>query len=341
MELNEISLYYSATSIRHFPIYLKKCVVDEKDMFVNCPIHGEWGLPQTIIDDSCIITNPCIVDITYISLIESIEYHVIVEINEIEFAEIYKKAITATAKIEPILLIGFAPNGFVNLWMYNADLCNKLKISSIIKEKKIIDVKQNNDVLRIHSNYIEFDEEYRLYLENRDLINYPQTHKYEYLYAYKFLFTTKKLDGIKLSASLFDNESEGFSIDYIKNKCFCGSVKTFNIDDFDKYQKAGAPEKIVTKWSLGESEYSAYFWFNEDDIFSIFDKFWGIHREFSGDMLFYINSDEPEIELYLNRYGLQCPIKLNRKCYQLIVFKDGFELFRSENFDQRVGAWIW
>lgn len=339
MELKDISLYCSATSNRHFPIYVEKCVIDEKELFVNCPIQGEWGVPQTIFDEGFIVKNPRVIDLIYISLLESIEYHVKVEIDKKGFIEIYKKTIVASAGQEPILVLGFAPFGVISLWLYNANVCNKLIISSTIKEKKNLDINQNKDILRIHSNYIEFDNEYSFYCENSDLIRHSLVHKYEHLYNYRYLFTTKRLDGIKLSSSLFD--TEGFSVEYIKAKRFCGSIKTFNIDDFDTYQKAGVPEKITIKWTLGDSVYSAYLWFNEDDIFSVFDKIWGTHREISADILFYINSVEPEMELYLNRYGLHSPFKLNRKCYQLIAFKDGFELFRSENYDQSVGAWMW
>lgn len=43
----------------------------------------------------------------------------------------------------------------------------------------------------------------------------------------------------------------------------------------------------------------------------------------------------------LYRYGLRKPVIIPESAYQLTVFKSGFENFRSENYNQPTGAWIW
>ena len=46
-------------------------------------------------------------------------------------------------------------------------------------------------------------------------------------------------------------------------------------------------------------------------------------------------------ELALFRYGLKEPVVIPEEAYQLLVFKNRFEDFRSPNYDQPRGAWIW
>lgn len=53
------------------------------------------------------------------------------------------------------------------------------------------------------------------------------------------------------------------------------------------------------------------------------------------------DSESNKYELALYRYELKEPQVISESAYQLLVLKDKFEYYRSENYNQPKGAWIW
>ncbi len=59
------------------------------------------------------------------------------------------------------------------------------------------------------------------------------------------------------------------------------------------------------------------------------------------DFIFRMDIEHSRYELALYRYGLKEPLIVPQETYQLLVFKNKFEHYRSENYNQERGAWIW
>lgn len=73
----------------------------------------------------------------------------------------------------------------------------------------------------------------------------------------------------------------------------------------------------------------------------ILEKFYGAHPETKADFIIKIDAENKKYELALYRQGLKEPVVIPESAYQLIVFKNKFEDYRSENYNQPRGAWIW
>ena len=129
--------------------------------------------------------------------------------------------------------------------------------------------------------------------------------------------------------------------DYIEEKLFDGTHDKLNNGNLLKYHQAGKPKKLAIKWHIGKSEYSAYFWFEEEPIREVFDKFYGAHPDTKTDFIIRIDAENKKYELALYRYGLKEPQIIPENVYQLLVFKNKFEDYRSDNYNQERGAWIW
>lgn len=129
--------------------------------------------------------------------------------------------------------------------------------------------------------------------------------------------------------------------DYIEEKLFDGTHDKLNNGNLLKYHQAGKPKKLAIKWHIGKSEYSAYFWFEEEPIREVFDKFYGAHPDTKTDFIIRIDAENKKYELALYRYGLKEPQVIPENVYQLLVFKNKFEDYRSDNYNQERGAWIW
>lgn len=129
--------------------------------------------------------------------------------------------------------------------------------------------------------------------------------------------------------------------DYIEEKLFDGTHDKLNNGNLLKYHQAGKPKKLAIKWHIGKSEYSVYFWFEEEPIREVFDKFYGAHPDTKTDFIIRIDAENKKYELALYRYGLKEPQVIPENVYQLLVFKNKFEDYRSDNYNQERGAWIW
>ena len=130
-------------------------------------------------------------------------------------------------------------------------------------------------------------------------------------------------------------------LDYVEEALYDGTHDKLHDGGLLNYHEAGKPKKLAVKWHIKKSEYTAYFWFEDEAIRAVFDKFYGIHLDTKTDFVIHIDPEKKKYERALYRYGMNEPKPISEDAYKLIVFKNKFEHFRSDNYDQPRGAWIW
>lgn len=108
-----------------------------------------------------------------------------------------------------------------------------------------------------------------------------------------------------------------------------------------EYHKAGKPKKLAVKWHMEKSDYSAYFWFDEEGMREVFHLFYADYPESKTDFLIRIDVEQKKYELSLYKEGLRESQVIPINVYQVLVFKNQIEDYRSENYNQEPGAWIW
>lgn len=140
---------------------------------------------------------------------------------------------------------------------------------------------------------------------------------------------------------LNDSQKSDCDIRTFFDALYDGTHNKLNDGSLMKYHEAGIPKKLALKWHIKKSDYSAYFWFEDEEICTIFNKFYGQHPDTKTDFIIHIDPINKKYELSLYRYGLKQPVIIPESAYQLIVFKSGFENYRSDNYNQPTGAWIW
>ena len=130
-------------------------------------------------------------------------------------------------------------------------------------------------------------------------------------------------------------------VDNVEDVLFDGRYHKEHDGKLFNYHKAGRPRKLALRWHIKTTEFSAYLWFEDEAIRSSFEKFYGTHRDTKVDFIIRIDPEKNKYELALYRYGLKEPVVIGEDAYQMIVFKNKFEHYRSKNYDQPTGAWIW
>ncbi len=160
-------------------------------------------------------------------------------------------------------------------------------------------------------------------MENKTFVNF--------VYRYSVLFNTSN------SA----NEMTQPLIEYIEDFQEDGTVNKKHDDFLFHYHQSYIPQKIAICFFVGKLDYMVFIWFEDEEIRAVFDRFYGAHPDTKTDFMIRIDSEKNKYELALYRYGLKEPQVISESAYQLLVFKNKFEYYRSNNYNQPNGAWIW
>ena len=246
------------------------------------------------------------------------------------------------------ITVGMAPYGKVSVWLYSeaksylvgwlqAELFDvdeeRFKLLNNGKSPSVICRDYINSIPRVRENLEQNG------LPPRDLFdNYMKQFTYKYVPMFE-VWDESKGDWRKFNE---EEEKKGLPVlDYIEEALFDGTHDKLHDGGLMNYHQAGKPKKLAVMWHIKKSEYTAYFWFEDEEIRAVFDRFYGTHPETKTDFMIRIDAEQNKYELALYRYGLKEPQVINESAYQLLVFKNKFECFRSDNYNQPRGAWIW
>lgn len=310
--------------------------------------HGEWGdfCSVRLIEEEHPI--PKMVDAVWLSVVEKTFYSIEKDlpVNKMEYLFRLTNEISSES-IFRYIVVGMAPYGGVAVWIYG--FMKSVLVDWMFGENAQISMK---DFLPLHPTatlvdycnyYIDNDPIVKQNLATnglppRDLFdNYMKQFTYRYLP----LFEHWNEDEEKWLPYTEEEQETKPELDYIEEALYDGTHDKLHDGGLMQYHEAGKPKKLAIKWHIKKSEYMAYFWFEDEAIRAIFDKFYGLHPDTKTDFIIHIDPEKKKYQLFLFRYGLQEPRIIPEDAFQLIVFKNKFEQFRSENYDQPRGAWIW
>lgn len=322
-----------------------------KELFIGLPklspASGIWGdvlTCQYLLNDE--YPMPVFLDIVYLSILErkfySIEEELPSEVMEREWVR--KDAETGGLLYEHIV-VGLAPYGKAALW-----LCGPKKETLMLwtkAEEAEVNMAEymphdpNRELNEVCDSFINADP---CVHENLCMNGMPprdlfDNYMKQFTYRYQVEFMRWNAD--KKAWTAYEGQEAVPELDYIEEALYDGTHDKLHDGGLMKYHQAGKPKKLAVKWHVGKKVYMAYFWFEDERIRTVFDRFYGAHPDTKTDFTIRIDTDNNKYELSLYRYGLKEPQVISESAYQLIVFKNKLEYYRSENYNQPRGAWIW
>ena len=367
MESVQYRLFVSGTAPDFFPTEMFFGLLyygadDALEIPKKYPYQGEWGQPiSTHLLEREEYPMPGMLDMVWLSIVERKFYSLVEKLPVKKMEELFeqKDEDSGEARFEHIV-VGMAPYGGVAVWTHG--FRKSVLVAWMQAEETQVDMKDFmplNPTVTLDENcdfYINNDSRVKENLERNGL---PPRHlfdKYMQQFTYRYLVLFEHWDKDKeqwcsdckssptdsQSSHTVSNKEETIpEFDYIEEALFDGTHDKLHDGGLMNYHQAGKPKKLAVKWHIKKSEYMAYFWFEDDAIREVFDRFYGAHPDTKTDFMIRIDSDNKKYELALYRYGLKEPQVISDSAYQLIVFKNKFEYYRSENYDQPRGAWIW
>ena len=316
------------------------------------PYQGAWGeqLSTNMLENEC-FSLPCWIDIVWLSVVEQKFYSLTARLPErqlealFQLKELDENGNESASSLFEYITIGMAPCGGLAVWAYGT---KKSVLMTWAKAEEtnveMADFVPSNPSITLDSYcklYINNDERVRKNLLSNGLPSRSLYDKYmqQFLYRYYLLFEQwNNTKGEWQKYGEYDPIPDEY---FLEEELYDGTHDTLHDGSLMTYHQAGKPKRLVVKWYVKKLEYTAYFWFEDEAIRNIFDRFYGAHPDTKTDFMIRIDSEKNKYELALYRYGLKEPQVISESAYQLLVFKNKFEYYRSANYNQPRGAWIW
>ena len=313
-----------------------------------CPFADEWGKPVSMyVYDDRDFPVPSEIDMIWLALTENKFYSIEEDLPKEEMERLLQETNGENGRpLFNYIIVGMAPYGRVALWLHGDKKANLVAwMEAEETDVEMEDFCPSTNLTR--DKYVNLmlksvDESFTNLQTNglppRDLFdNYMK----QFTYRYTLLFEHWDENEEKWTKYTEEEHETKPVLDYIEEALYDGTHDKLHDGGLMQYHEAGKPKKLAMKFHIKKSEYTAYFWFEDEAIRVIFDKFYGIHPDTKTDFILHIDPIKANYQLALYRYGLPEPQIIPEEAYQLIVFKNKFEHFRSENYDQPRGAWIW
>lgn len=323
---------------------------DALDIPQRYPFQGEWGGAAT--DFSLRIDGtspmPTRLDTVYLSIVEKRFYWVEQPLPAGEMAERWERQ-AADCPGSPFdgLLVGFAPYGQVAVWLTGRDK----SVLALWTRGKEVEVSMA-DFLPSSPDYkladycdwhIRHDEGVE---DNLRLNGLPPRGLFDglmqqFCYRYVPLFQHYDEDGGGWR-KYGDGEAAAMpQLDYIEEALSDGTHDCLRDGSLLSHHMGGKPRRLCVAWHVGKRSYTAWLWFDTVALHEAFTRFYGTHPDTRADLIMRIDCHKDKYELSLYRQGLREPQPISPGAWQMIVFRNGFECHRSDNYSQPSGAWGW
>lgn len=322
----------SASAYSEYPVELFFGLLKDKDGNVveipqKYPYGLEWGRSEIAsFEEPGLAFEPYAIDVVYLSIQERKFYSVQSNINtELLRAvtETYNTLFGPSNVCD--FIVGLGPDGVVAIWLLFENRSYLINVYSA--EEILVPMR----AFRPLDNEITLDnvcEDYLKERERKDNFRIARNGMKQFMFKYNLIIDNSNINGKHCKHSISECLFDG-----TMNKT-CG-------DDIFKYHKSSKPQRLCVQWIQPQYEMSALFWFEEEPMMRIFERFYGAHPDTKADFIIRIDAENKKYELSLFRQGLKEPVVIPESAYQMIVFKNKFEDYRSDNYNQPRGAWIW
>lgn len=318
---------------------------DESLPIPKCyPFHGEWGeILSTEILSREDYPMPHKLDMVWLSIVERQFYSLESDLPVSKLQAIWNKFDPETFSH---IVVGMAPYGGVALWLVGeskSELVEWMHAERYqVQFKDFKSVSQYSSLNEYCNHYITKDSLVKGNLGKNGLPPRNLFDNYMKQFTYRYQVEFGHWNEGKHEWKAYETDKKAIpELDFIEEALFDGTHDKLHDGSLIKYHKAGKPKKLAVTWHQEKSEWTAYFWFEDEEIRSVYDHFFSSHPDAKTDFTLRFDPEQNKYELFLNSYGLHKPILVPASAYQIIVFKNEFEHFRSKNFDQPRGAWIW
>ena len=337
----------SCCAFPQYPVKILKgnafCGKYQRDVYYD--LADTWGgRPHTVIIEVSERPLPDKIKLTWLSVMEQECYSLNANLDILKAEKMWKERNVAAYDetfIFTHVICGLMPEGNVAVWLYSMNKIELLQVLSASKIQLPSSQLSPTAIKEIYDMTLAEDEHLRSIAESGIK---PYLHYKNWIaqFNYRYIGLEEYFDGEKWQ--LYDEDDlffDDLDFDSIKNQRFDGTLDQLQDGALMNYHKAGCPKLLALKWHEGRNDLSAYYWFDEQMAPQSFYSLLMMNADGRSDVLLRIDTRANQYEIAIKGEYLVEPIAFPKESYQLLVFMNGNELYRSENFVQEDGAWEW
>ena len=304
---------------------------------MDYPLGGEWGdclsegmplLPENPFPEK--------MSLCWLSLLEK-KFYVFEDKLDVEKIKEFYESLFSLDSSEIYFILGMGPFGECALWIKNSiksELIltgfgqqSDLSLSTLFPVRPDLSVDEFCEMMLAQSGEGHADE----VLSVDDI----KSRYKRYNYRLKIDYDKWEDEAWKnLGKTQYDLQMEDTKI-----RRFDGTFS--KTEELFNFTPGSILKKLSIKFNIGKTGFECCFFLDYEELRGIFERFYGAHPDTKSDFIVRMDPDKKKYELALFRQGLREPVVIPESAYQLIVFKNKFEDYRSDNYSQPKGAWIW
>jgi hypothetical protein len=308
------------------------------------PFGGEWGTVSITheLQDKVFVPNR--IDIVWLSLVEKKFYSLEAELPEELIENSLKEVDIHTHKpLYSYVIVGMAPNGGIALWLYGnqkSKLITWEHAESVNVDMKFFLMKDTQTTVEAYcEETLKAHPEINQYVSHHAASSIFKYDQYMQQFSYRYVVKFEQWTGKEWAAP--KDEEAVFILDSLSEKLFDGTFDKLHDGNLLKYHQAGIPQKLILRWHCNKDEYMAHLWFEEQKAVTLFNRSYDSILGVNTDFVIHIDFEKQKFEVGLAKYDLKKVELIPDDAFQFIVFKNEFESFRSANYNQPHGSWIW
>lgn len=331
------SAYEGATVITQYAMVLCEGGEMALDIPECLPFVGDWGCASmTHIMDKTSYPLPIALRVVYLSVAERKWYMGEGEISVSLLKELWSNTSCAneSEKFEEIV-VGMAPYGGLAVW------ARGLKKQVLVNwfDAVELDAGGPNNITYHKSQTLEicrcYDDLCSPQVRSSLSKEYMNSCMQQYTYRYLVWFDT----WLEQEQRWVEEKQSHCEVLFIEDDCFDGCFNRERGDSLLRYHKVGIPRKVVLNYTCDKANYMVCFWMDMEKLHLQFEQVCADNKEAQLDLLVHIDTQANRYELALYKYGMEKPCSMSEESFQCIVIKNGFEEYRTPNYNKPRGAW--
>lgn len=307
--------------------------------------RGDWGdaTAPTIIDKHT-YPFPVSLSLKWGAVTEKKAYALEATLPKEQLEKLWQQKDEDGEPLYEFIVVGVAPYGGIAVWLrgnYKSVLVAWMK-GEEVEEVEVVQYLMGLHLKEYCQLSLDQNEDIKNNLEEKGL---PSTGLYDCWmkqYHYRYICFEECFDGEQWQS--YDDKDEYYDdldADAIREFRFDGTHDVLCDDGLLRYHEAGCPKNMNVEWQEGRDDYSAYYWFDGQSAPQFFNRFYMTNGIEKADVILRIDTRANKYEIAIKGDKMEMPVTMPEETYQLLVFRNDNEYYRSENFDQEEDAWNW
>lgn len=343
-----MNYYTSLTPLKDFPILLRKAQLIFKDgkrlrIREGVSQNGQWGdvQPFAVLDDET-YPMPSGIEVEWISIIESKRFCVNAPLDPEHIESLWLQHMVNGLEDEPprsiykYIAVGIAPCGGLAVWLHGRK--KQTLVAWLQANANPMNAEEQSSLL----NGIPLEKFCDHIISE---MQFPRIEPFSYenimrQYAYRFVVELKQWnEERKAWVDYAPDEPKKPKLAYLEVHRIDGTYDRLHDGTLQEFQKTGCPRNISVCWNVGKTEYSAYFFLDENKTELAFSKLNMLNLDGQFDVLLQVDPLAEKYMVSIRAQDIICPEVLTD--IEVLAFRNRFECFRSKNYSQPEGAWQW